>query len=550
MSAAIQSAFARVLRTEETRFREAALMESVLYQVDVGILVAEVNGTLSYATPPAARLLGLPARALVGNRGTTGLSSLLAEIHAEHENGRPFQASELPVTRALKEKAGVREVTMRIQRPGRGSAVLEMSATPLFEEDGSQELVGAIQVMVDRTESSERARELARAYDELRQLQARLLERSRTLALGQLASGAAHALNNYLNALRLRIALLRREYNPEHLNALDRTVGKVGELVSRLQEFSVHRWEEELVHAPVRSVVREALELAQAELSEPGREVRIERNLEGLGGQSRVDVSALRELLVNLLLAARDRMPGGGVLRVNGSQRDDEWRVDLEDQGPRFSEEELSRLFDPLEPRSRAPQLSLVLAVARNQVRRWGGDLIVRNRQDQKGATFRVTLPSAPGEPEQPVPEEPKARAFGPRERPRCVLVVDDDPDNASILAELLGDEGYEVEVARDGAEARQRMDHTHFDAAFLDALLPDCSGWDLARELRERSPQALVAMVTGADVRGQNRQSLALVDAVFRKPVDVGALDDFLRQPHEERREGSDNEEGAELPH
>jgi CheY-like chemotaxis protein len=130
------------------------------------------------------------------------------------------------------------------------------------------------------------------------------------------------------------------------------------------------------------------------------------------------------------------------------------------------------------------------------------------------------------------------------------VLVVDDDPDNASILAELLGDEGYEVEVARDGAGARERIERKRFDAAFLDALLPDCSGWDLARELRERSPQALLAMVTGADVRGQNRQSLALVDAVFRKPVDVGALDDFLRQPPEERHEGHPADEGARLPH
>ena len=52
-----------------------------------------------------------------------------------------------------------------------------------------------------------------------------------------------------------------------------------------------------------------------------------------------------------------------------------------------------------------------------------------------------------------------------------------------------------------------------------------------MAREMRKRSPQALLAIVTGMDVRGQNRANLALVDAVFRKPIDVGALDDFLGQ-------------------
>jgi CheY-like chemotaxis protein len=60
---------------------------------------------------------------------------------------------------------------------------------------------------------------------------------------------------------------------------------------------------------------------------------------------------------------------------------------------------------------------------------------------------------------------------------------------------------------------------------------MPDLSGWEVARELRKRSPTALLAMVTGMDVRGQNRASLAMVDAVFRKPIDVGALDDFLSQ-------------------
>ena len=70
---------------------------------------------------------------------------------------------------------------------------------------------------------------------------------------------------------------------------------------------------------------------------------------------------------------------------------------------------------------------------------------------------------------------------------------------------------------------ALQLWERRRFDAALLDALMPDMSGWELARELRRRAPEALLAMVTGMDVRGQNRANLALVDAVFRKPIDVG---------------------------
>jgi CheY-like chemotaxis protein len=113
----------------------------------------------------------------------------------------------------------------------------------------------------------------------------------------------------------------------------------------------------------------------------------------------------------------------------------------------------------------------------------------------------------------------------------RRVLVVDDDLDNARMMAEVLGDEGYEVQVAPSAEVALQMWERRRYDAALLDALMPDVTGWELAKELRKRTPQALLAIVTGMDVRGQNRANLALVDAVFRKPIDVGALDEFLSQ-------------------
>ncbi|MFL5358279.1 response regulator [Archangium sp.] len=111
------------------------------------------------------------------------------------------------------------------------------------------------------------------------------------------------------------------------------------------------------------------------------------------------------------------------------------------------------------------------------------------------------------------------------------MLVVDDDPDNARMMAEVLSEEGYDVKMANSGDVALKMWDERRYDAALLDAVMPDMSGWEVARELRKRSPQALLAIVTGMDVRGQNRANLALVDAVFRKPIDVGALDDFLGQ-------------------
>ncbi|MBF5042456.1 response regulator [Aggregicoccus sp. 17bor-14] len=537
--ASAQASFSRVLRTEEVRFREAAVMESVLNHVEVGILLAETDGTVSFVTPPVSRLLGVPLRMVVGSRDSGLLGALLTQLQAKHYPGNePFKVQDLPYQRALKERRPVRTVKMRVQRPGAGEAILELSATPLWEEGGSGELVGAIQTVSDRTEAAAKTAALVTAHDELRRLQGRLLQRTRTQALGQLAGGAAHALNNFLNVLRLRITLLRREFKPEHLDALDRTVGNIGDLISRLQEFSVQRTEESLTDAELDGVVREALELARSELENREHPVELDVRLSAHSAKVHVDAGFLRELVVNLLFAARDRMPQGGRLMLSSRTEENSWlTLRIQDMGPPYSVDALAQLFDPLNRASSTPHVSLLLAVARHQVQRWGGELTVENVKpeegvkDAKGAAFVVRLPRAleVGREQQPAAARtPVPRRF---QLTRKVLVVDDDADNARMMAEVLGEEGYNVHVAPSGDVALKMWEMQRYDAALLDALMPDMSGWEVARELRKRSPQVLLAIVTGMDVRGQNRANLALVDAVFRKPIDVGALDEFLGQ-------------------
>lgn len=529
-NAAVQASFARVLRTEEVRFREASVMESVLHHVEVGIWVVEPDGTLSYATPPLAKLLGLPLRALVGGRAREVLGPILRELHARHLNGDPFRINDMPFLRALAARERVRGVRMVITRPNGEEAILEMAATPLYEDEEHGdaehpgELAGVIQAFTDRSESAQKNQELARAYDALRKLQGRLLHHTRTQALGQLASGAAHALNNFLNVLRLRLTLLRREFKVEHLDALDRTARNIAELASRLQELGVQRTEETLASADFGAVLDDVLSLARGELL--ASPVQLETALAGTG-RTRVDEGFFRELVVNLLVAARERMPGeaGGTLRVTSSAAEGWLQLDIEDSGAPYPPQALQNLFDPLGGHAADPGLSLLLAVARSQVQRWGGGLTCDNSLTTGGGAFHLRLPL-----EEPAPElldVPPPRSGKPPSR--TVLVVDDEVENGRALAEVLRDEGYTVDVASSGLEALRLWGERSYDAAILDALMPDMSGWELARELRKRSVNILLALLTGMDVRAQNHQNLALVDAVFQKPVDVAALDDFL---------------------
>ncbi|WP_095960628.1 response regulator [Corallococcus macrosporus] len=552
--AAAQASYARILKTEEVRFREAAVMESVLNQVDVGIMLAEVDGTVSFATPPVSRLMGVPMRAVVGARAASTITPVLTQVNARHLTGEPFKLADMPFLRALKEKGPVRGVMMVVERPGGDTATLELSATPVWEEEG--ELAGAIQTFTDRTEAVNKTKALQSAHGELRRLQGRLLQRTRQQALGQLASGAAHALNNFLNVLRLRITLLQREFKPEHLEALDKTVQQIGELVARLQEFNIQRTQEQPTDVPVDQTVREALELARGELEQREHPVYVDLDLGG-SGNVRADTGFFRELVVNLLLVARDRMEAGGRLHVSTRADGAAWlTLRIEDEGTPYAPDELARLFDPLRRDAGAPQLSLFLAVARAQVERWGGELTAEVPPSGSGTAFVVRLPRAHDGVTATAPRPEPARAevmrpAGPRrfQQTRRVLVVDDDLDNARMMAEVLGEEGYEVQVAHSPAVALGMWDRRRYDAALLDAVMPEMSGWELARELRKKSPQALLAIVTGMDVRGQNRSNLALVDAVFRKPIDVGALDDFLGQADTDMPDNGPNPSGAAPP-
>jgi len=463
------------------------------------------------------------------------------QLKARHLDGRPWHAADLPFAVALREQRAVTGEWMRIERhPGGDEVLLELSATPIWEEGPGSQLVGVIQSITDRTESALKEQQLTHAYAELRNLQNKLLQRTRAQALGQLASGAAHALNNFLNVIRLRVRLMRTGFKPEHLDALDRTVGQIGELVARLQQFAASHAEETLEVVEIDSVLEDAVELARSELAQGEHPIATEARLEA-AAKAKVDATLLRELVVNLLFAARDRMTLGGRVSVR-SESDGGWvQVSIEDDGRPYTPAELERLFDPLRGSPNAP-LALLLAVGRSQVQRWGGSLSCENCDERdRGARFCIRLPvEVAAERGEPAPPEQPSGAVRPRTQARRVLVVDDDVDNARMMAEVLGDEGYDVKVAHNGKEALALWEAGRFDAALLDALMPDQSGWELARALRQRSPTVLMAMVTGADVRGQNRESLALVDAVFRKPVDIGALDDFLSQarPRAEERE------------
>jgi CheY-like chemotaxis protein len=155
------------------------------------------------------------------------------------------------------------------------------------------------------------------------------------------------------------------------------------------------------------------------------------------------------------------------------------------DQGPGVADEHRERLFEPyFTTKADGQGTGLGLAVSRSIARDHGGDLVIES--SAQGASFRLSLPQS-GQP-LAADSEPAPLAEPSPGKAR-VLVVDDEPEIADLLRELLEGAGYDVMTAESGAVALALLDEAAFDAVVSDLHMPDVDGATLWREIKARWP-------------------------------------------------------------
>jgi len=164
--------------------------------------------------------------------------------------------------------------------------------------------------------------------------------------------------------------------------------------------------------------------------------------------------------------------------------------VEVNDSGIGIEPEALSRIFNAFEQAERSITrqfggLGLGLAISKALVEMHGGQIEAHSEGRGKGATFRVRLPlTAPaGQPEAPAPAGLRQRAV----RPLHILLVEDHGVTAKLMRMVLTSDGHTVEMAGDIATALELADQHAFDLLLSDLGLPDGSGHDLMRQLRQR---------------------------------------------------------------
>lgn len=376
---------------------------------------------------------------------------------------------------------------------------------------------------------------LQRAYDDLRQTQQSAMQQERLRALGQMASGIAHDINNAISPVALYTeSLLETETNlsPQGrhcLEVIERAIDDVAATVARMREFYRQR-EPQLALAPIDAnlVVQQVLDLTRARWSDMPQQrgivIALRTQLADALPMLPGSVGEIREALTNLVFNAVDAMPDGGTLSVRtsctgaaGEAR--QVRIEVGDTGVGMNENTRRRCLEPFFTTKGERGTGLGLAMVYGMMERHGASIDIVTAPGQ-GTAVRLDFPACAAGEGELAPDA--AHVVPPRLR---ILVVDDDPMVLKSLRDILEIDGHEV-VSADGGQAgidcfQAAYDrHEHFAVVITDLGMPHMDGRKVASAVRRCSPATPVIMLTGWGQRlAADSDYPEHVDCVLGKP-------------------------------
>jgi PAS domain S-box-containing protein len=489
----------RDLSESERSFR--LLVEGV---ADYALYMLDPTGTITSWNIGGQRIKGYQPEEIVGQH----FSRFYTET--DRANGKPARA-----LRIAREQGRYEEEGWRVRKDGTffwASVVID----PIYE-DGR--LIGFAKITRDVTERRD-------AQLKLEQMQRQLAESQKLDALGQLTGGVAHDFNNLLMIISGSLHTLKRgaSGDPKLLRAvaaIENATKRGAALTSQLLTFARRQ---SLNPEPIN--VAERIEAIRQVLDTGvGSAVQLAFQVPHDTWPVIIDVAEFETALVNLVINARDAMPAGGTIAISahnrtiteGANAGDFIAIGVADTGQGIAPDILSKIFDPFfttKPVGKGTGLGL--SQVHGFAHQAGGTVAVQSELG-KGTKVTILLPRQYAECRDDKEELPEIGDSG------TVLLVEDNPDVASVSRNLLEQLGYQVYRVADAETALRELDFHDIDLVFSDIVMPGrLDGLGLARRLREIRPDLPVLLATGysdaaADVRGDF--------PILRKPYEIHQL-------------------------
>lgn len=491
---------------------------SLFETLPLGLFVLDQGGNIKYANPAAQQIWA-------GTRfvGPEGYGEYVA-WHAA--TGERVRADEWAAVRALRDGVSVVDQAVEIEAFNGERRRILNSAFPI--RGPQHELLGVLVANQDVTEQT--------------RLQEQLIQSQKMEGLGQLAGGVAHDFNNILTAILGQADLARRDLpagDPRRtaIEQIDKAAERAAAMTRQLLAFA----RKQVVRPRVldaNHVVRNLTPMLRQLLR---GDIEAELTLAETPLYVRVDRTQLEQVILNLVVNARDAMPDGGHITIataalelgeaiaaGGARRPAGRYVELAvtDTGVGMDEKTQQRIFEPFFTTKPAGEgTGLGLATCFGIVRQAGGAISVESAPGA-GATFRVLLPSVSADP----PDAAEAARDEPPRGNETILLVEDDPDVRRVAVETLAAAGYRVLGATDGEEALGvlRDAAQAVDLLITDVRMPRLSGSILRREAAALRPGLRALFISGGIEGGPEPPAVDDPTPLLRKPFTPEVL---LRQ-------------------
>ncbi len=497
----------------------------ILNSVGEGVHGLDLDGRIIFENPAAAALLGFQITELIGRAAH-------ATMHHTRADGTPYPQEECPIHATLKDGV-VRHVRDEIfWRKDGTSFPVEYTSAPLRDEEGR--IIGVTVVFTDVTSA--------------KRLQARLFQSQKMETVGKLAGGIAHEFNSILTAIIGQSELLLRDLPARsplagNANEINQAAGRAATLTRQLLAYG----RKQFLHPEILDLNHVVAGMAGVFRLLMGADVNMQIAA-GAGLHAvKADAGQIEQVIMNLVINAREAMPNGGRLTVETAnvsideesvgrypelKAGDYVMLAITDTGAGMSEEVQARLFEPFFSTKAIGQgTGLGLSTCYGIVKQSGGHISVYS-EPGRGTTFKIYLPQVQESARPPV------QRIASTELPRgteTILLVEDDPALREMSSTLLRRLGYTVWVAANGVEAltlKQQRNVGHIDLLFTDVVMPQMSGKELADRMEALYPHMRILFTSAYTENAILHQGMLNKGVtLLQKPFTPSALANKLRE-------------------
>jgi len=427
------------------------------------------------------------------------------------------------VTKAYKEGISY-DIEYRVQIPNEEQKTIRSICKPALDSKGK----------VIKLTGSNQDISAQKLFEEVQ------VKNQRLKAIGEMSSSIAHDFNNSLQEMsgNLEIIKLQNNLTPanqERLQNISSAIGDVASRVSALQKFGDPQQDSE------QSVLIDFNELIESNLtqSRPLWKDSMEKN--GLHvvvttdygeiPKIRCNHGELKSAIYNLIKNSVEAMPDGGEITIKTGTSSEGVYASFTDTGIGMNDEVKLNVFQPFYS-TKGFELGrgLGMSGAYSSIKKYGGEIKVKNSEINKGTTFEIVFPFS--EPEE---VETNTGAAGETTKRCNVLWVDDDKLITDTVKELVLSFGHACTVANDGIQALEYLNE-EYDIVFTDIGMPKMNGWELVQAIRQKYKNEIqIVMVSGWSITDEEKAKNE-IDFVLNKPFLLEDLEEVFLTAQEMR--------------